>query len=144
MKTGTLLLVAGGVYLAYRAYELAEGTGTMQVVFKGVQVNSPLNYTVVLTAQNISNSPISVNSMTGNILLNGEQFASISDFTPVSVPANGQVDIPINVAPSLLSLPGDLQQLLQNGGQTLDFTVQGNINASGFVLPFNLDKTFSW
>lgn len=143
MKFGTVVLVGGGIFLAWKAYQLAVGTGTLEVIFKDVRVNGPLNYTIILTAQNISDADITANSMTGNILLNGEQFASISNFTKTVIPANGQVDIPITVQPSLLDLPGNIQSLIQNGGQTLDFTVTGNVNASGFVLPFTLDKTFN-
>lgn len=143
MKTGTVVLLGIGGLVLWEAYNLSVGTGTMQIVFKGVQINSLTNYTITLTAQNVSNVSISINSMTGNVLINGNQLASISDFTVRTIPANGQIDIPITVQPSLLSIPVDIQQLITNGGQTIDFTVTGNVNASGFVLPFSLDQTFN-
>lgn len=146
MKAGTLLLMAGLAFLGYEAWQLAVGTGTMQVILQGVQINSLTNYVVTLTAQNVSDASITINAMTGNILINGNQLAtiattSIPGWQPIVIPARGQANIPINVSPDLLSLPADIQQLINNGGQTIDFTVQGDINASGFVLPFTLDKT---
>lgn len=145
MKAINIILLGALAFLGYQAYELAAGTGTMQVILADVTVQSPLNYLVTLTVQNVSNASITVNSMTGNVLINGGQLASISYLPGAGngtvVPPNGQINIPVTASASLLSLPGDIQQLVQSGGQTVDFTVTGNVNASGFVLPFTLDKT---
>jgi Late embryogenesis abundant protein len=148
MKPVTIAVLAVGAYLLYQGYEMAAGTGTMQIIFSGLNINGPLNYTATLTIQNISNVPITVNSMTGNILINGNQLASISAFgtagqPAVTVPPNGQTQVNVNVLPSLLSLPGDVAQLLSGGGQSVDFTAAGNANVSGLIIPFSVDKVVS-
>lgn len=145
MKATTWLLLAGLAFLGYEAWQLAVGTDMLQVILQGVQINSLTNYTVTLTAQNVSDAELTINALTGNILINGNQLASISTtsvpgWQPIIIPARGQANIPINVVPNLLSLPADIQQLIQSGGQTVDFTVQGGANVSGFVIPFSLDK----
>lgn len=140
MKAVTWILVGILAFVGYEAYELAMGTGTLQFIFQGVNFNGLTNWTVNITVQNVSNATVTINSMTGNVLINGNQLASISSFTPTTVPANGQINIPVTVQPSLLSIPGDVQQLIQTPGSNFDFSVQGNANVSGFILPFTLDK----
>lgn len=139
MKTSTVLLLAGGAYGLYYISELGLATNTITVVFQGVNFQSLTSVQVNLLIQNITNASVTVNSMTGNLLMNGNQLAALSDFTQRVIPANGQVTVPINVSLSVLSLPGNIISLTQLTGQTIDFTAVGNVNVSGLILPFNLD-----
>lgn len=144
MKTGTLVLLGVGGYLLWDITQNAIAVNTVNIVLQGVQVNSITDYVVTLTVQNVSNISATVNSMTGNILINGNQLASISNFTATTVPANGQINIPVTVQPSLLSLPGDIANIIQNGMNTLNFTVVGNVNVNGLVLPFTLTQAVNF
>lgn len=143
MKTGTIALIGVGAFILYDLSQLSTAVGTVQVLFSGIKINNVVNYTVTLTVQNISNIAVAVNGMTGNVLLNGNELASISDFTVRQVPARGQVDIPVTVTPSLFDLPSNIADLLQTSGQNLNFTVDGNVNVNGLVLPFTLDKAIT-
>lgn len=144
MKATTVILLASGAYGLYYISQLGLATSTITVVFQGVNFNSLTSLTVNLLVQNITNASVTVNSMTGNLLMNGSQLASLSDFTARVIPANGQVTVPINVSLSLLSLPGDIVSLTQLTGQTIDFTVVGNVNVSGLILPINLDNPITF
>jgi LEA14-like dessication related protein len=140
MKTSTLLLLAIGGYALYEFTQFGIAANTVNVVFQGLSFNSIDSVTVNLQVQNVSNASVNVNSMTGNLLMNGNQLASLSDFTQRTVPANGEVTVPITVSLSLLSLPGDISSITQLTGQTIDFKVVGNVNVNGLVLPINLDN----
>lgn len=144
MKLGNAILIAGGLYGLYWITEIGALANTVNILFQGVQFNGLTNLSVVLTVQNITNASVTVNSMTGNLLVNGNQLANLSFFNnPVTVPANGSVNIPIQVSLSLLSLPGTVQQLLSMSGTTLTFNAVGNANVSNLILPFNLSLPVS-
>jgi LEA14-like dessication related protein len=143
MKTGTVLLVGGGGLALWYLIQLGSAVGTVQIVFQGVQLKSLTHYVVTLTVQNISNISVDVNSMTGNVFLNGNSLASISDFDKRTVPANGQVNIDCEVSPDIFGIPGAVKDLVNGGANILNFTATGNFNVNGIVLPFNLDKTIN-
>lgn len=141
MKTGTVVLIGIGAYTAWYLANLGTATNTITVVFKDVKVNGPTDFTVVLTIQNVSNISVTVNSMTGELYLNDNPLAALSNFTQTIVPANGQVDVSVRVQPSLLDLPSAIQNIITNQSPVLNFSVVGDVNVTGLVLPFNLDKT---
>lgn len=139
MKTSTLLLLAGGVYIAYSVFEAAQFAGTVQVVFLGIDIQSINNIVVKLAVQNITSTSVVVNSMSGTLLLNGDQIATMIDFTPRTVAPNSQTEIDINVVPSVFGILGATVT-----GENLNFTAQGNVNISGLstpILPFTLEKS---
>lgn len=143
MRTSTILFGAAGLLLFVYISNLGQAIATISVIFKTVIINSPLNYTVVLTVQNITNASVTINSMTGVLNLYSNPIANLSDFTPRIVPPNNQVDIPVTVSLSLLDLPEAVQNVITNQTNKLDFTVTGNINVSGLIVPFNLSNTIT-
>lgn len=145
MKTSTVLLLGAGGYALYYFSQLGVATSTVRVVFNGVNVKGITNYEVLMTVQNLSNISINVNSMAGDIILNGNRLATLAFFNgQIVVPANSQIDIPVNVSPDLLSIPSVIRDIIHNGVGTLNFTVIGDANINGLVLPFNLDKAVSF
>jgi hypothetical protein len=143
MKTSTVLFGAAGLYLLWYISNLGTAANTIAIVFKTVILNSPLNYTVVLTVQNVSNVSAVIKSMTGELSLDSNAIASLSDFSERIVPPNGQIDIPVTVNLSLIDLPGAIQNIVTSGANELNFNVSGNVNLSSLILPFNLDKTIT-
>jgi LEA14-like dessication related protein len=141
MKTGTILLLAGAGLVAYEFQQLGTAAQTVQFQFAGVQINGLTNYNVQLLIQNISNISCSVNAMSGVINLNGNQIGNISDFNPVIIGARAQQIVNVALNPNLLSLPFEIQSLINNPGQPLNFEVNGNANVNGLILPFDLSKT---
>lgn len=143
MKTGNVILAAGVVLGVYYITQLGVATNTVSIIFEGVNIKTATEYEVIMRVQNVSNVSVSVNSMTGTLSLNSNPIADLSFFGGVTVPANGQVDIPVSVSISLFSLPATVKDLLNGGGSELNFNVTGNANVSGLVLPFDFDKTMS-
>lgn len=144
MKTSNVLIIGGLAYGAWYLSQLGVATATVRVVFSGVQIRGITDYLITMTIQNVSNVVVNVNSMSGDILLNGNHFASMGAFDRIQVAPNSQANIDVNVSPDLLSLPGTIRQLIQNGLGTLNFKVVGDVNVNGLVLPFNLDKSVSF
>lgn len=141
MKTGTVILLAVGGLALYFYSELGITAASMNVVFDSVQIKSVTDYMIGLLIQNVSNSPIYVNSLAGDILVNGNELGNISDFSPITVNPNSQQVVQIEIKPSLLSLPGTVIDLVNNSGGNLNFTATGHMNIDNQVLPFNVSKS---
>jgi LEA14-like dessication related protein len=142
-KNGNLnwLWIAGGLLGVYYISQLSVGLSNVQFNVEDVEIKSLSDILVTMNIQNVSGATATVNSLTGNILLNGNQLAAISDFKSVLVPGNGQVNLPIDVNLSIFGLPQVVQNLFAGGGNQLNFSVVGAANVDGVVIPFNQTKT---
>lgn len=143
MKGSTLLILAVVAFAGYEFLQLGTAANTMQVVFSGVQVNGPLNYTLNLVVQNVSNAAINLNSLAADVTVNGNDLGNVSNFTPVVIQPNAQTPVNVTLAPSLLSIPGTVAALLNTPTGSFDFKVVGNMNVNSLVLPLNVEKTIT-
>jgi LEA14-like dessication related protein len=142
MKTGTMLLLGGGAYLLYQAFEKAQFANTVNILFQGVTIENLNSIIVKMVVQNITDTTVTVNSMTGTLLLNGNEIANISKFDPQTIASNSQTEIDVKVSPDLGAIVMNFTSLISTPGSQLNFTAMGNVNLSGLpILPFNLDKT---
>jgi len=146
MKNSTaLLLAAGGLALIYGS-RVATGVNTVNFVLNGVDLSDITNIKLQFLVQNVSNATGVLNSLSGNITVNGNDLGNISDFNPVTIPPNSQQPINISLRPDLISLPQTIAALIQqngSGNNDLNFEVTGNANVNGIVLPFDLTKTIN-
>lgn len=143
MKTGTLLLIAAVAFLGYEALQLNTASNTLQVIFNGVQINGPLNYTLNFIALNVSNATVNLNSLAADVTINGNDLGEVTNFTPIVIQPNAQTPINVTLQPSVLSIPGTVQALLNQPTGTFDFKITGNMNVNSLVLPLNLEKTIT-
>lgn len=140
MKTQSLFLLAlAGIGLYWFA-QLGTAGNTAQLIFSGVTVNSPTNFTLHFIVQNISNATVKFNGLTGTVAVNGTVIGNISNFTPITIQPVSQQNLNVNFQPNLLGVASEISQLFTTGNQSLDFTINGNYNIDGFVLPFNLEN----
>lgn len=135
MKPATIVLIAIGGYLAYQALRVFNAVNTVQIVFNGITPQGPLNYTLNFIIQNITNVTANLNALTGSVYVNGTVVGTLSNFTPVSIPATSQVSINVNLAVSILGLSSQILQLIQGGGATVE--VKGNMNVDSLIIPFD-------
>lgn len=143
MKGTTLILLALGAGAVYYFEQLNTASNSLQVVFQGVRINGPFNYTLNLIAQNVSNATLELNSLAADVTVNGNDLGNISNFTPVTIGPNSSTAVNVTLAPSVLSIPGTVQALLQNPTGSFDFKVNGNMNINGLVLPLNVEKVIA-
>ena len=146
MKNSTaLLLAAGGLALIYGS-RVATGVNTVNFVLNGVDLSDITNIKLQFLIQNVSNATGVLNSLSGNITVNGYDLGNISDFNAVTIPPNSQQPVNISLRPDLISLPQTIAALIQDNGSgnnALNFEIIGNANVNGIVLPFNLTKTIN-
>ncbi len=143
MKTGDALLIAGGGLLAWHFLGLGVAGNTAQIVFQGITATTPLTYTLNFVVQNVSNTQITFNSMSGTVQLNGTGVGNVSAFPnpAINIPGNSQANIGVVLDLSLLGVASDIVAFVQNPGQALNFEVIGNANVNGLVLPFDLKQS---
>jgi hypothetical protein len=139
MKTTTILLIAGGAFVAFKVLPLLNAGNQLNIVFGGVDLN---NSTIHLTALNTTNTDILLNSVEADVTANGSDLGTVTMFTPVTIHGNAQTDIPLTFSTDIIGLLG-LGITTVEGGipQQIVFQAQGSYNVGGASLPLNVSKT---
>lgn len=144
MKIQNLLLLVGGLFLIGYYGNLGVAAATANFVFQGINFASLTDWVVTIQVQNVSNATVVIAAMDGTVYLNGDNIGSLSDFKSVTIPPTSAVNVQVHLSPSFLSLPGAIKDVTQLAGETLDFTVKGNANINGAVIPFSLDNPITF
>lgn len=140
MKTNTvlLLLAAGlvGVYLLKKAQAIAN----LNFVPRGVSFSNG-GLVLQLGVQNVTNTPLQVNSFVGSVMVNGGNFGNVTAWGTQTIAPNAETIIPVTITPNIV---GTFQSLLttfnnwQSGSSvSLSVQLQGNANISGQIFPIN-------
>jgi Late embryogenesis abundant protein len=148
MNTSTLVwggVIIGGGYLLYKYGGLVLAGNDLQINFSGVDLSNFPTVGVQLQCQNVSNTPIQVNALVGQVSVNGNPLGSINLPAPVTIAALGATNVNMNFSPSLLSLPAAITQVINAQSGQLSFNVTGYANVSGIPapVPFNVTQSFS-
>lgn len=145
MKTSNILLLGGAGLAVYYLTQLGVAGATVQFVFQSFQFQSLSQLQINVVVQNVSNAVLNLNAMSGSVYLNDNYIANVSYFPPsgqtaVQVPAASQIAIPFMASISILSLPGAIQNLINNvpGSGTYTFKITGQANINSLVVPFTL------
>ncbi len=138
----TVVLVGGGL-LVYHLLGLGVAGNTAQIVFDGIQVNNPLNYTLSFLIQNVSNTQLNFKGIIGAVSLNGDPVGNISSIplNGIPIPGPGQQRISVNLDLSVLGTLSAALSEINTPGQDLNFEVKGTANINTLVLPFDLTQT---
>ena len=83
---------------------------------------------------NPTNTPLSVDSIAGDIFVNKNLLASIQNLTPVSIPANSEILYPIKVNISAFNVINTVYQFIKNK-QKINVYFDGTVNSSGVSFP---------
>jgi len=140
MKGSTIALLAVGAGVVYYFSQLGTAGATANFVLQGVQVKSLTKLNIQIMAQNVSNANITLNALTANVSINGNSVGTASSFVPVDIAPTSQQLINVELDLSVLSLPSTIMSLINQTGNSYNFTVQGNANVNNLVIPFSLSQ----
>lgn len=142
MKTSNLLIIGFGGLLVWEWFQKGVSAATVQLVINGFKFKSINDLQISFLVQNVGNAPININSMSGQVSVNGNFIGNVSYFPAQHIPVGGNSQAPITVdfQPSFLSLPSAIKDLLQTGSNNFTLTVTGNLNYDGIVLPFTVEE----
>ena len=92
-----------------------------------------------MQVQNPSNQQFIIKSIVASAFSNGNPIGNISTFQTVVISPNSQQIVPVLVRLNAVAVVSDLLSLIQKGsGNPQELTIEGYVNANGFVSPLNL------
>lgn len=83
---------------------------------------------------NPTNTPVTVDTIAGDIFFNKSQLASIQNLTPVTIPARSEILYPIKIEASGFSLLQTAYNWIKNK-EKVNISFDGSVNSSGVVFP---------
>lgn len=83
---------------------------------------------------NPTNTPLTVDSIAGDIFLNKNLLASIQNLTPITIPANSEILYPIKINLSAFNIINTVYNLIKNK-QKINVYFDGTVNSSGVAFP---------
>ncbi len=96
-----------------------------------------LTTSIVINIQNPTSNTLTVNSLVGDVYVNGDYLGNVSSFTKTEIVGNNQTPYTVALDSNIFSLSTELQSLISNfHGLTLQ--LKGTINAQGLTIPVDL------
>lgn len=141
MKAWEIVGIAVGGFFAWSLWQKYEAGSTLQVNFSSVDFSNFPTVNVVLSCQNVTNTPLTINSLAGNISVQGQPFGSVSLTTPVTIAPNEITNVPFSVAVSLLSLPSSILNVMNAANGSVQVNITGNVNVAGIPAPVAINET---
>lgn len=131
--------VAG--YFGYTLWQKYEAGSNLQVSIQGVDLSSFPNINLTLGILNVTNTPLTIVSVGGNVQVNGAPLGSFSNTTPVTIAPNVSTPFPISFSTSLLGLPDAIAQVVNNLGGSITAQITGVANVTGIPVPVPINTT---
>jgi len=142
IKASTILLPLAGVF-ALMLYLQKGAAKLLNYVIQRVQLNFQGTTPVLrvdVGVQNPSNTDFTIKSIAGDAIAGGQVIGNFSMFQTIVVASNAQTTLPIDIRLNTLGVVADLIKVITQGyGNTTTITLDGNVNANGFVQPLKLE-----
>lgn len=135
------LLWGVGILGTYYAFTKITASKKINVVFKKFGIGKASGFSLppilaVFTLQNPTSTQVTINSIVGDIYVNGEDVANVTEFNKLIIKGNSQNDLTVNVHVGVLSAAKLLLNYF-NTGRKINANFQGTVNAEGFAIPVN-------
>jgi LEA14-like dessication related protein len=140
MKRNTIIIL--GVVAAAGLYFFMRGKAAkrLQVAFydlklgeiKGLKIPDIFARFKII---NPTSTPLSVNSIAGEVFLNNILFSSVSNLDKAQIPGNSETLYSVKITPGLSAFYA-LYNLIKNK-KNADIVFKGTVNTTGVVLPIN-------
>jgi len=138
-----LLLAAGGIFLAIRYFRKAQTAATLNVKIRNLKLQPISQAAIVLEVINPTNTGISFNSITGDLILNDFAVATLNFQKSTTIEANTSKNIELRIKLNPVQLAAFTANKIFAKGkmQTMKFT--GTISGEGLNLPLNIEQPLS-
>lgn len=132
-----LALIGGGIWWFGRKASAANRT-----TFSFRSVGADLKKMVInlgLSAANPTGGSISIDALSGNLIMNGATLASVQQFVPQTIQANGVSNLNVQLRPSLLGAWQVFKKLVAGGKQNLAGKLRfvGTARVQGLNIPID-------
>lgn len=136
----------GGGLIAYYFYQLKSAGDNIKVNLASVGITKgkglSLPYVLLkFNIQNITNAIIDVNGIVGDIYINGQYFANVSNLNKVIVPRKGSIIYEVKVQAGILDVFSVLNDFIKKKTKKLIVTGDLKINANNIIIPISINRT---
>src|SRR5437868_7729725 len=130
-KGAKYFLFAVAALFGYSLWRKSEAGKKIETVFSKFRILKPSGFSlpviqIIFDIQNPSSQQIAVNSLVGSIFVNGKYLANVTNFQKINVPANNQVQLPINVKVGIIDTIQNVIRLMQSHAG-VKVTFKGNV-----------------
>jgi len=131
------LIVGGAVALYFLSRSSA--AGKLRVYFKDIRFGKTKGFKIPEIFANFrivnpTNTPLSVDSLAGDIYFNKNLLASVQNLNKITINPNSEFIYSVKIESSAFSLVQTLYDYLRNK-QKITVSFDGTVNTSGVVLP---------
>jgi len=135
----------GGGLIAYYFYKLKSAGDNIKVNLSSISVQKgkglSLPYLLLkFNVQNITSAIITIKGLVGDVYINGNYFANVSNLNQVNVPRNGSVIYEVKVQAGLFDVISTLQAFLKDKKKKLSVSANLNMNINDIIIPVTIDK----
>lgn len=97
---------------------------------------------LVFNIQNVTNNALQINAIVGDIFVNGNYLANLSNLNTIKVAPKSSTYFEIELQTSVLdALPIVKDLIFSSGKRNLKFTGNLTVNANGILIPIKIEKT---
>ena len=139
-----LLPIIGIGAIAYFLIRRTAFATNLIYVFRGIRVAGKLfspKIMIKLGIQNPSNQKANFKSIAAVVKWNGNDFANISSFNPVTIAPNSETNIEVTAEPSVLGLYDTIRTLIKTGLKNGKIEITGTANVDNLQLPVNIVRS---
>lgn len=142
MKKSYYYLIGLGALAVYYFYSKASAGKNLKVNFQNLKFGKFTGFSLPITANfkilNGSSTPITIDSIVGEIFINNKLISTISQTNKINVSGNSETIYPIKVDTGIFDAINVIRQLIKDKKK---FVVQfkGTANSTGLMIP--IDQT---
>lgn len=137
IKTILPFALAGGAVLYFMSK--AQAGKNIKINLSGVSFSGGTiipNAFLKFRVLNGTSTGVTLNSLVGEVFVNGKFFATVSNTDKFTIPANSETYYSVKLSPSGLQMIGILYNLIKNK-QRVNVEFTGTVNTSGALIPIN-------
>jgi LEA14-like dessication related protein len=142
-KNERLIIYAGAAFVAYWFYSKARAL--QGLIFSPGPINgititggAPV-LSLNVGVQNTNSASLRIDSLAANVISNGTLIGNAYNFTPVEIPANSAVFMPVLLKLETIGIVNDIITAIQYGNPISNIKINGSVNVNGIQLPLSVN-----
>lgn len=141
MKKSLPFIIAGAGLILFYFLSKAKAGKSLKINFYDISFGSGSGFNVPdlfvrFQIINPSSTAITIDSIVGDLYINDDNFATISNIEKFTIPAKQTILYKVKVQIGILNAVTSLYTLFKNK-QKMKVTFNGNVNSSGVIIPIN-------
>lgn len=146
MKNYTLPLIALGIGVIYYFGRLKVAGENLKVNLKNISTkkSSGLSLPKIILdfeIQNVTNNSFVINGIVGDVYVNNNYLANISNLIPAKISAKSIISYPVTLQTSVLDALPIVRELIKaKGKRNLNITADLSLNVNNILVPYKIEK----